>query len=492
MHIIQLMKFLYAFYIVLVLLMLPAAMAGSENISILDPQPDDVFAKDFPATVYVNDTNVKSVQVRIVGYPWLALDQTTSFEWTGTISIADLADGDYQLSARYTRNGEIVPSYVSATTKISIKRPPVIPQYGILSVTIRDANNNPLQGVAVSPSGNITDSAGVAIAGQQPLNTQINFSFTKAGYYSSYLLFTFLDNNTVFRTITMSQIPAAPGAEAAAANTSGLKDLDVKGYKGLIGGRGVYVFVNDMVTGEKIDGALITIYEGALVKSIPGETVNGRLFVSVPQADSSVVEAEYLIEVSKKGYKDYVDSFRVIYPPAPTPSSTPVITPTPTPTIAPTPEPTPPEKYRADANMKLTDDEYREWLAAQETKKSQDNANKTPMVSQPFVQPQPEGTQLPWGLLGVGGLAVGAVAYKKYAGRKGTTGNLVELTEAGELQGFEKEKEKEIAESAKTQKIACDLCEWTMNVDPNSSDELKTAIIAAHKKEMHSTKRSSK
>lgn len=378
------------------LIMATDASSLPENITITDPTNDpnnDPITSNFQITVHITDPDARTVQAKVVGQTFQSLSQVNTHDWQGTIDISNIPNGNYQLTARYY-NSTNAYFYVIQTTPITIQKPaptatptpsPTPTQYGSLLLTITDSNNQPLQDVVSNISGNKSNSKGELFIGNQPINQNINYSLSKSGYNTTYYQTSFSNNQTIQASITMHR-------------TAGdISRFDVSGYDGMLVGRGNYITVKDYYTKEKIEGAQIVVYEGQNVKSIPGTTVNGRLFVSIPEDSKG---GQYLLEVTKKGYEDWNEDFTIFAitkTPAPTPSPT-----------APTPAPTPAEKYRADADMKLTDDEYREWLGKQEEERRKVNES----LSNTTIITPTEESSFPWTLLGLSIFALVGITYK--------------------------------------------------------------------------------
>ncbi len=437
------MKQIYIFVITLVLL--GTASATSESITIIDPANDNpIINSDFDVRVYVNDTNVKSVQARITGFTWINLVQDTSTDWSAKFKIADYPDGAAILTAKYQRLGESIWYYVPATTSITIQKPQSVVQYGRAQFTFKDVNNNPIQGITVQPTGNVSGSDGIVLIDGQPLNTQINFTFTKTEYISSYTLLTFNTNATVLQSITLIKVKPD------------LKKLRVSGYSTIIeSGTMFYLKVKDDATGELINGAQVLTFKDNKVQSIPGNVTNGRITVSF------IDPGYYELIMEKPAYEDWSETITVIAPKA-TP------TPSPTPTQTPAPDP---NKYRADANMKLTDDEYREWMVKQEEIKRNQTAANQPTT----IQPPKQESEFPWTLLGFVVFAIGIVVYKYSASK--TTHHIEDAPDVLE----------HITPTIPSGiKIKCDLCEWTTIVDEDMDETIQASLLDSHKKKRHS------
>jgi hypothetical protein len=357
---------LFTILVFLAFFMSNIASATSDNISILTPQ-DNQFAdpqtSDFVVTAHITDQDITQAVAKIATFPtqYLTKIQGSAYDWRTTMAISSIPDGTYSLVVGYFNSSGNIAG--TQTISITTQKPAPPVQYGAIQFTIKDTNNNPAQGVTVSPGGNITDSNGNVFVGGQPLNKNISFTFTKNSYNTTLFYYTFTNNLTVSQPITIGKV----GGD--------MKDLIVSGYEDMTAGRGTFIKATDSA-GVKVDDAEVAIYDSNNVKSIPGVTVNGRIFVSIA-ADSGA--GQYLIEVTKPGYNDYTDTFQIWA--APKPSFTP--TPTATPTPTPTPE-GPQRTWRPDMGASLTDDEYNTMQAwktsisatptpAKNTTSSQDN-----------------------------------------------------------------------------------------------------------------------
>ena len=492
-------KSILAILLALILVLLGAFVAPissgaiSNNITIISPIDETITASEFMINVLVLNDTTDSVQAHISGYPWVNLVYDGSNEWAGLINVSAIPNGQYSIQAMYRIPGEL--PYESPKIPITINKPAVIPQYGSITITVLDTNSRPVQGVTVTPGNNITDGNGVVFVGHQPLTTNINFTLTKSGYNTTYLDVNFIDSNTITRTVTMGKV----GGDK--------REFTVSGYETMMVGRGNFIIVHDSVTGEKVDGASIILYDGANVKSLPGETVNGRLFVSIP-AES--ISGDYLIEVTKSGYNDWSDTFTAWAAPA---TLKPTTTPAPTPTPSPTPVPTVSKTFRADVCEKMkvcesiTDDEYRERLVVLESW----NRNQTLSNASIYVQ-QPKTETFPWipALLGVGGLAalgvkkrdevmkIGSnlgskIGLKKSAEPEQIRQDIINHSEQGEPINNESAvvsegpPEKTEVTSQKNGmshivRVKCDAgCDWSTLVDESKVNE----VLAVHKKTEH-------
>jgi hypothetical protein len=444
-----------------ILLLASSVVADSNNITIIEPSNDNpTISSNFDVIVSINDTLTKSAQVRFIGYPWIPLEQLTTTSWGANINISNYPDGPGELSAKYLRIGEVTWYYVPTTTTIIIKNPVPVLVTGSLQATVTDSLGNPLQDVLVFPTGNKTNTNGIVLLGNQPLNTEINFTFSKNGYINSYIVRTFTNTNIIYQTLTLNDI------------SGNIRKFKVSGYNDYADVGSMFnLKVLDATTGETISGADVKIYDqNEIVMSIPGTTnAKGRVTASFTQAGS------FWIGIEKSGFADWESDEILIIAPRTTPTTIP--TPTPTPAATPIPTPTPdPSKFRADANMKLTDDEYRVWMQNEE--KRQADLNRSSQTTTYIPPPQPEPT--PWATYGLVGVLVGAVSWKVIKGKsQGKTDP--EFEGADELMGFPGERTSpgvEIKENK--ERLGCEFCEWTTEVGINMSESLKQAIIEAH------------
>lgn len=446
---------MFAFLCVLFL-----TIPASAEITIIEPADDSpVISSDFEVVAYINDTNVKYAQVRIVDYPWISMEQSTQTDWSIKLKIADYSEGEHTLTAKYLKSGEVVWNYVTQTIKITIQKPAI--QKGFVEFTIKDKNNNPVSDVILNPSGNKSDTNGIVKAGDQPLNTAINFSLSKEGYITAYQLLTFTNNTLIQKSITLKKV----GEDK--------RQFRVSGYNSMIEAPGMfYIKVKDDETGEAVDGADVMLYQGNIVKAIAGETVNGgRLTVSFNNA------GYYEMVISKEGYEEWSDDITVI---SLKPEETP--TPKPTPAPAPTPVPTISKKIRADVCEKLnsceplTDDEYRELLVVLEKKK----VNETQTITAPTPPQNKE--SFPWAYLLGTVFVIGVVGFKYKNKILPSNQNKNKLPDSEEVMdtipslptyGYE------------TKIIKCDECDWKEKVDKDLSDEVAEERIKIHKEKWH-------
>lgn len=402
------------------------------------------------------DKNTTAVEIRIngvygrTGWELLEYDGST---WNNYVDISTIPSGTYDLQIRYKIFGNVQP-VITSTNHIIVNR------VGTITFTVRDSKNNAIQGVVVNPSGNITDASGIVLVSQQPLNVDINFTFAKSGYNSTYIHQTFSTVQPITKTIIMTKIGGDLGT------------LEVEGYDMLMTGRGTFVTVIDKDTREKINDANIAIYDSNNVLSLPGSTSNGRLFVSIQPTQKS---GSYVIEVTKSGYNDYSDTFRVWENP-----STPVPTPSPTPT----PIPTIDRSWRPDVEQFLSNDEYLKTIAVRESKKQNESLviqNNTIMVP-----PQPKTTSVfPWmlGLLLIGLVSVVGYNKRQYIANLVTNKAHIERP-INDVRPdiFEVEDEREV-------KLRCDLCDWYMYIDPEKVNKsMQGLILEGHKKDIHKKK----
>jgi len=443
--------------VIAVLLSFPLVKGDSSNISIIEPANDEsVFSSNFNVNVFINDTNIKSAQVRLVGYSWIALEQITATVWGTTMNISAYPDGPGELSAKYLRIGEITPYYVPTTTKISIKNPTHIIITGSIQVTVKDFRGNPVQDVLVNPTGNKTDSNGIVTIGNQPLNTEINFTFSKPDYNTSNLVRIFTNSNLLYHTLTLNTL------------SGNVRRLKVSGYNIFADVDSMFnLKVTDEATGETVSDADVKIYDqNEIVMSIPGTTsAKGRITASFTTPGS------FWIGIEKIGFADWESDEILIFAPRTTPTPSPIPSPTPSPTPVPTPIPDP-SKYRADANMKLTDDEYRLWAENDEKRKADQNRN-----NQTTYLPPTQNAPTPWAAYGLIGLVVGGVALttikRKGAGKKDIT-----FEEADDLPQILSERLTHVKEN--TEILRCEFCDWTTEAGPNLTEPMKKTIIELH------------
>lgn len=454
--------------LILIMLSTPGVLAESNNITIIEPSNDNsTFSSNFDVIVFINDTLAKSAQVRMIGYPWLPLEQSTSTSWGTTINISNYPDGPGELSAKYLRNGEVIWNYVPTTTTIIIKNPAPVIITGSLQATIKDYLGNPLADVLVTPSGNKTDANGIVKIGNLSLNTEINFTFSKNGFNNSYFVYTFTNNNLVSQALTLNNL------------AGNVKKLKVSGYNEIAeAGTMFNLKVIDEATGETVNGADVKIYnQNEVVASIPGTTTaKGRITASFTQPGS------YYLGVEKIGFADWEsDEIQILASKTATPSPTPNQTSTGTPTPVPTPADT--SKFREDANMKLTDDEYRVWMQNEEKRKADLNLSSQSQTN--YSPPPQQGSSGPWAVIGLIGIVVGAIGWK-YTKKKRKNDaefeetddpDLLELPGGITLPGKEASTE-EIKDSKEI--LHCEFCEWTTEVGNNMSRSMKRALIDLH------------
>ena len=406
-----------------------------------------------------------SVTVRIMDYPIISrpfypLDDGT---WRGVVDVSSLSNGEYYLQAQYFKTNVLVS--LSPLITIILNKPTL---YGSISITVKDFNNNPISNVYVSPGNNYTNSDGVVVVGQRTLPSVVNFTLGKSGYNTTYTGdISFTDTQIISRTIIMNKVGGNLG------------EMLVTGYDMMMTGRGAFILVNDKFTGERINGAVVVLYDGNNVKSLPGQTVNGRVFMSVQSDQPSGI---YLLEVSKSGYNDFTDSFSVWDAP---------VTPTPVPTTPlPTPVPTPDRKWRADVSNGewLTNEEYLQWIEVQESRKrnetlAQQNATST-------IQPSNEST-FPWIFLLTCLAGVGIVGYR-YRDKLVHNGFTNRLN--GRLTGRKKEEYFNFVDDdtitnfdsiAPINTIKCNLCDWTMKANSDLEQSIISSILDTHKREKH-------
>lgn len=446
------------FLIFVVFSTLPSVSASPENISILSPANDNpVYGADFPVQVYVNDTNVRYVQVRTAGASWRDLEQVTSTEWTGTFQISNYPNGNYVLTAKYLRNGETAWSYVASTTTFTISRPDVT-----LEISVKDDQNSSLQGVVISPGGNLSDSAGKITIRGLTLNSVYNFVLNKTGYFDT--SFQYIPSAYAgYQTKTLTR-----------RSSTALKKLKITGMSSFAEVNTMFnLRVRDAETDVPIYGAQVKLYEGLQVISIPGTTSStGRITASF----NSPGEFELVVEMD--GYEEYSEMVTVI---APRTSSTPTPTPTPSPTPAPTPTPVPTvqKTFRPDIGAEVTDDQYREWLALQE--KKQINATiPPPPIAQPTQTPAPEPTIPSWGLFAVGGLLVGAYLVKRTLEKNGNGTSKIPKKDILDSSNEHSSVVNILGKKDRMVTIKCEKCEWTKDVPAAFSENDRQALVDAH------------
>jgi len=349
--------------IIFLLALVHVISADPNNITISYPiwdSQNDPVTSDFIVGVMVTDITASSVQAKISGGVWTSLGQITNQMYEGKLNISSCTDGMNTITARYQASGSQSYYYVLVPMQVKIIKPlPPVPTYGSVTFTVRNTNNAPIQGVLVRPSENVTDASGIVSVGHQNLNTPITFSFTKNDYNSSIQYITFTNSVLLRQSVTMGKV----GGD--------LRDFIVSGYDGLGLERSSVVTIKDTVSGERIDGANVIIYNGLNVQNGPFISTNGRALVSISGTDAGY----YMIEVSKSGYNTWDDDFRVwavVVPPTPIPTPTPVVTPNPV--IIPN------ERYYADADMKLTAEEYRAWMGVQENKTREANTKASQII----------------------------------------------------------------------------------------------------------------
>ena len=439
--------------------------AGETSITSPANYGDTITTQTFDVKVKVNDTymtgDVVKVKVITPGYLWVSLDFIYNGEWRGVMDVSTLVNKDYLLQAVYIRGGV---SVVSEPITITLNRPT---QYSSISITVKDFNNNPISNVYVSPSpsNNHTNSDGVVFVGQQTLGSNTNFTLSKSGYNTTYtgvISFTNTQINPII--IIMNKVGGNLG------------EMSVGGYDMMMVGRGSFILVNDKFTGARIDGATVAIYDGNNVKSLPGQTVNGRVFMSIQSSQPSGI---YLLEVSKAGYNDFTDSFSVWAAP---------VTPTPIPTT--TPVPTPDRKWRAEVGdgQWLTNEEYLQWMEVQESRKR--NETLAQQNATTIIQPVKE-SAFPWIFLITCIVGVGIVGYRF---RDKLVHNGITNRLNSGLAGRKKEEYFNFADDdtitnfdsiAPINTIKCNLCDWVMKVNSDTEQTIVNSILDTHKREKH-------
>jgi len=441
-----------------------ASAAGEINITNPTNYADPITTSLIKVDVNVNGSTYNDVvKVKIIEsviikslspiYPGL---WTTNF-----FDFSTLPNGNYMLQAIYIKDGTATP-VLSLPINIILNRPI---QYGSVSITVKDSNNNPLNDVLVIPSNNRTNSDGVVNIGRIMLPSVTNFTLTKYGYNTTYSGgISFTDNVVISKSIIMSKL----GGD--------LRDLNVIGYKNMIAERGAFILVTDKISGEKINGARVAIYNGASVESLPGETVNGRIFMSIIDAKSG----SKMIDVSKSGYNDFTDTFDVWAAP---------VTPTPIPTTpVPTPVPTIDKKWRAEVGdgVFLTNDEYLQWIEVQESRKRNETLSQQNLTAIPSSK---EST-FPWVFLLMSLMFVGVVIYRfkdkisPIKSIKSVHSRLIKNREDS-FRLMDDDVITDFSSITPTNTIECDLCDWGMKVSSDVEQTIINTILDTHKKEKH-------
>ena len=439
--------------------------AGETSIK-LPVQSSTISSSNISVVVLVNESSGISgeiVTIRIVNYAVMKNLDFYGSQWSGLLDVSSLVSGEYQLLAIYYK-GSNAPIFSVPVTIILNK--PIL--YGSVSITVRDFNNNPISNVYVSPSNNYTNSEGVVVIGQRTLPSMVNFTLGKSGYNTTYTGdISFTDVQTISRTIIMNKVGGNLG------------EMSVTGYDMMMVGRGSFILVNDKFTSARIDGAMVAIYDGNNVKSLPGQTVNGRVFMSIQNEQPSGI---YFLEVSKAGYNDFTDSFSVWAAP---------VTPTPIPTTpVPTPVPTIDRKWRAEVGdgQWLTNDEYLQWMEVQESRKR--NETLAQQNATTIIQPVTEST-FPWVFLLTCLVGIGIIGYRF---RDKLVHNGITNRLNGGLVGRKKEEYFNFADDdtitnfdsiAPTNTIKCNLCDWVMKVNSDTEQMIVNSILDTHKREKH-------
>lgn len=456
------------------------------EISIIEPATDPfegnitTSGSKMIVTVKVNDTNVSKVQAHLLYQPWNQLEKESSTVYSGVLDISNLPNGNYKLSAYYLRTGEDAAQahYISQPTLITINRPapPVIVPI-TYDVIIQDTSSIPIEGVKPFYIGTPSDSTGLIHFTDLTLNSNYNVRLNKTGYLDYSLQFTPTKNNET-KTVTMRK------------PSDNLKTMAVSGINTAVPLNTVsYIRVKDSQTLEYLSDATVTLFVGSQIKSMPGDTVGGRVTVGFNEP------GEFDLLIEKAGYKDYTETITVVAPkvtPTPTPTPAPVLTPVPT-----------PQKRACDAanGISLTDDDCRLAIDALEIKKAQESqttaANNTPMVDayinqqqyqQQYQQPPSEGLPInTLALLGVVG--IGGIYFIK---RKPKTQDTVNV-DSGLITDAEFNARMGIAPEAQVrspispvapvmEKLTCNKCPWEYEVSASMDETFKKAIKQEHEK----------
>lgn len=446
--------------IILSIFLAESVKGDSENITITSPRRYEDLSSNFTISLRITDENATSAQAKLISISgFIPLSQDGPTLWNSNIlNPESYPEGTYTLTAYYqSPEGEFWVADALRPT-VNIHHPPQVIQYGEILIKVIDSRNNNLQDVVVQPSYNKTDSSGNVKVGRLPLNQAVNFNLSRPGYNSTEFNQIFNNNITLQQTIMMSR------------RGGDLRDMTLTGYKFLEVGRTTIVTVKDTDTGDRIDDVELLIYDGANIKTGPFYTQNGRALISIgPDA----IPGNYMIEASKKGYVVWSDDF-IIYAPK---TTTPKPTQTTVPPLIPITAPTPQERYYADANMKLTAEEYKAWLANKEAQTREANLNnQTPAQIQP---PPPKG-DFPWLYLLSASIVLGYAGLKGYQKLKPKK----EEQQAHVDDDCEKTDDK-IEDLVGFEQIICSKCPWSFKVPSDTSKSTKEQILNDHIKYVH-------
>ncbi|MDD3840104.1 MAG: hypothetical protein PHP06_05965 [Clostridia bacterium] len=393
-----------AFQAIVFIILLVAALAYfvdavQADVMIINPEQSATIKTDFELVAEINETaKYDSVWAR---FDYTSPNQMLIGEQTGNTTTWGLpiklnylknigVEGNTILTVYYkTLDGDRKSKVINL-----IINHPVSPT-GTATFTILDYNNNPVGDVTVQPTGNKSDSAGVLIVRDQPIS-KITYSFSKPGWNTTTSAITFTENALQqVQTITLRK------------DGDSLKTFELSGFNELVEqGTLSYIKVKDAQTKEYISGARVTLFDGSQIKSIPGDTISGRISVGYNEI------GDFDLVVEKNGYREYRETVTVI--------ESRRVTPLPTlmPTPAPTPVPTPEKKYYPDANMVLTQDEYRAWQSVQEEKTRRENLDRTNATRIITATPPPQDPPyLTYGLLGIVAMALVLTTLKNKKGR---------------------------------------------------------------------------
>lgn len=441
--------------LVLVIMALAASIIADPakaEIQITDPPTGDR-QTDFDLTVLINNSlPVSDAQAMLAGFEWIPLTQLTqngnTSEWSARVKISNYPAGSATITARYRTQG--APwEFVTQTRTINIIKIDPATITGSVTFTVVDYFNNPITGVMVQPTGNKTDATGIVTAAGLPLG-QTLFTFTKPGYNTSTLTMTLTGSQSQTMTLrkdgdTLKSFLILGVSEYATQNTV------------------FYVRVKDSITQEYVSGATVTLMYGDQIKSMPGDTIAGRITVGFNEVGS------FDLVIEKTGYNDYVETITVFAPKT---------TPTPAPTPTPTPPPAPQKRAcQAAGGIQLTDDECRAVIISLERAQAQANLNASNLSTAPEVStPPPETTPYTtYALLGIVGLMAGIsyVLKKKQKEQPPNDQPSIDprVTEA--------------IPPADTITLTCpdNQCPWTQEVPANMGAEIKEMITKAHMNE---------
>lgn len=441
------------------------------SAAITTPGDNEVLTQDFFVTILTNE-NVTAVEAKLIGYPWFSLENISSTAWTYKVNITAYPSGDYILSARYTDpNGTYFLSHINIRLQYTAVTPTP-------TTTLQVMKNLSIIGLANSSYSN-----------KSKIWVNVVDSVTNAPVQASITLNNpdpLIIWNTVDGLTKMDFSPYPNDTYLIRVTAGGYnqKSFFINLYEPLLsfavsGLRSVYL-AGENVSVQVTPQANITLtyYNNTLISTISPNSPDYGVNTSM------LADGDYKLKAEKRGYYLWTGEFTVIRAHG-------ASTPTPTPTPTATPYNIMDQSVETTVNgekRNITVAQLKDWYNLDYGRRAQATPAPTPAPTTPV--PPPLSTTPPESIEGIPVLTIllvimliclGAVVYRWHSNKKVVVSQ--EVRDAVILDSLPTNKataSRQDTTGRKTIKCKDGKCDWSVQVDETTSDEVIAAILAAH------------